>query len=250
MKTGFAGISIFVAVSLIVTACTSAVVNVNQADKADRFARVLRTRLEFVDQASQAVRYPIVEQKASERDGYRNTSFPDPMELSFHAVSGRLAGRDVDRFFRIRLKRAYSSLEPGTQDDFAISLAAIENMISTRASAYVPKPEDDGFKVEPADTRFARLVLSAGDPFYYPHFEREAGFIDRKIGSDFALLYGDRPCRISGAIRANDGVFRHELSFDRAGLHWMRIQSTGEGTMLVTRSDPSSSPVVYARIAK
>jgi hypothetical protein len=249
MKPAFNKIPIAVAVSWILLACTTVQVNVKEVDRADKSARVLRTRLDFVDQTYQAIPYSIVEQKSGDRGVYKHVSFPDPIEISLYAVSGRLAGGEADRFFRIRLKRAFASLESGTQQDFAISLATVEAMISSRAALYVPKPEDSDFRVEPADTRVARLILTAGDPGYYPYFERESGFIDRNTGSHFALLYVDRPCRIAGVIKANDGTFRHDLHFARAGLHWIQLQGTAEKTTFVTPRDPSGSVVVYARLA-
>lgn len=239
MKPRLADVFILVVLALI-AGCTGIQVNVNQADKADPSARVLRTRLEFVDQS-----YRIIPFSRSEE---QNPSYPDPIEVNFYSIAGRLAGADVDRFFRIRLKRAHSWIEAGTQQDFAISLKAIENLISGRAASYIARPEDSEFKVEPADSKFARLVLSAGNPFLYPYDERNAGFIDGKTGNHFALVYVDRPCRITGTIQANDGAFRHDLALDKAGLHWVRVQSTGEKNALVTRLDPVSAISVYVRV--
>ena len=249
MRPAFIEILIAVAVSSVLLACTTVQVNVMEANRADESARVLRTRLDFVDHTYQAIPYSIVEQKPGDRSVYKHVAFPDPIEVSFYAVSGRLAGGGADRFFRIRLKRAFASLEAGTQQDFAISLATLETMISNRAAPYIPKPEDTDFRVEPADTRIARLILSAGDPGYYPNFERESGFIGRNTGNHFALLYVDRPCRIAGVIKANDGTFRHDLHFARAGLHWIELKGSADKTTLVTPRDPSGSVVVYARLA-
>ncbi|HRH81197.1 MAG TPA: hypothetical protein PLW81_09150 [Thiobacillaceae bacterium] len=240
MKPRLAGVFIIVVLSLI-AACTGIQVNVNQADKADPSARVLRTRLEFVDQTYQAIPFSRIEQQPG------NPSYPDPIEVNFHSVAGRLAGPDVERFFRIRLKRAHSWIEPGTQQDFAISLKAIENLISGRAASYFARPEDSEFKVEPTDTKFARLVLSAGNPFLYPYDERNAGFIAGKTGDQYALVYVDRPCRITGTIQANDGAFRHDLALDKPGLHWVRIQSTGAKSARVTRLDPAGAISVYVK---
>ncbi len=246
MKIDFVRLLVAVAVSLSAIGCTSVQVNVKQADKADQAARVLRTQIEFVDRTYQTIPYAIVEQEPKQRDVYKYVVFHDPLEVSFYSVSGRLAGVP-GRLFRIRLKRAYAWIEPGTQKDFAISLAAMEDTIRSHASVYMPRPEDSDFKVEPAETRFARLLISAGDPFSYPYSEREAGFIDRKTDSRFALLYVDRPCRITGSIQANDGTFKHDLVFNQAGLHWMHVQAVGEKGALVTRLDPVGPVSVYVR---
>jgi hypothetical protein len=236
--------------SSMAAACTTVQVDVSRADKAGEAARVLRTRIDFVDSSDRVIPYTIIEQKPDERATYKHVSFPDPIEVNFYSVSGRLAGSEIDRFFRVRLKRTHAWIESGTQADFALSLAAIEEMIRARAAAYVPKPEDKDFNVAPADARFARLIVSAGSPFLYPYDEREAGFIDRTTGDHYALLYVDRPCRITGTIRANDGAFRHDLSFGKAGLQWVRIQPVGEADSLVTRLDPAGAVVVYVRHAR
>lgn len=248
MKTGFFRMLAAIALVLGATSCTSLQVDVKQADKLDPSARVLRTRIEFVNQTYQTIPDAIVEQDSRQRDVYRYVTFHDPMEVNFYSVSGRVAGVQ-DRFFRIRLKRAYAWLESGTQKDFAISLASIEEALRSHASVYAPKPEDSHFMVEPADTRLARLTLSAGDPFTYPYSEHEAGFIDRKTGGFAALLYVDRPCQITGTIQANDGVFEHALSFDKAGLHWIYVHPKHEGRMQVTRRDPEGPVAVYVRYA-
>lgn len=232
--------------ALGLAACAGPQVSTRLADRADPADRVLRTRLEFVDRTYRAIPDSVVEQDPRQRTVYPYVVFHDPIDLNFYAVPGRLAGMP-ERFFRIRLKRTYAQLEAGTQKDFAVSLAAVERMLAERASVYVPRPEDSDFSVQPADTRFARLILSAGDPFTYPYSEREAGFVDRGTEGRFVLLYVDRPCRIAGTIQANDGLFRHQLVFERAGLHWLRIWPTAGGGARVTQLDPEGPVSVYVR---
>lgn len=235
---------------LLVAACAGVQVDAGTADRADASARVLRTRLESVDRAFRSIPRTDANQMSAKGDSASLPALPDPIELNFHSIAGRLAGPDAERFFRIRLKRAHAGLEAGRQDDFAFSLAALEQMLGERAKVLAARPEDAGFEAVPAEARFARLILSAGEPAYYPYFEREAGFLDTAGGDQFALVYVDRPCRITGAIRADDGVFRHELAFDTAGLHWIRIEVTGERTAKVTRQSPAGPLIVYVRQAR
>lgn len=247
MRYSLTGRLLAAAMALTVSACTGIQVNVADAGKAGPAARVLGTRLEFVDRGYRAIPDAIVEQKSDQRDLFRHVPFPDPIEVSFYSLSGRPAGREVDRFYRLRLKRAHAWIEAGTQQEFALSLAAIEEAIRGRATRYRPQPEDRDFKVEPDDTALARLILSAGDPFLFPYNEHEAGFIERQTRDLFALLYVDRPCRITGAIQANDGLYRHDLAFNAAGLYWIRLQPAGDGSGLVTRNDPAGAVAVYSR---
>ncbi|MBL8486652.1 MAG: hypothetical protein JNK22_06170 [Rhodocyclaceae bacterium] len=232
--------------ALALAGCAGPQVDRRDAARAPAEDRVLRTRIEFVDRGLRAVPDAIVEQPPGERATYRHIGFDDPLELSFHAVPGRLAGLP-ERFYRIWLKRRHAWLEAGTQGDFAFSLAAIEGLLAARAAAYAAHPGDGDFRVAPADTRFVRLTLSAGSPFLYPYGDREAGFVERDTRDLFALLYVDRPCRISGAIRTNDGEYRHELAFDRAGLHWLHVRRTGERHALVTPRAPAGPLSVYVR---
>ena len=232
--------------ALVLAGCAGPQVPVRDADRARPEDRVLRSRIEFVDRAFRVVPDAIVEQPPGERTTYRHIGFDDPLELSFHAVPGRLAGWS-ERFFRIWLKRRHAWLEAGTQGDFAFSLAAIEGLLATRAAAHAAHPGDGDFRVEPADTRFVRLTLSAGSPYLYPYGDREAGFVERDTREQFVLLYVDRPCRISGGIRTNDGEYRHELAFDRAGLHWLHVRRTGERGAFVTPRAPAGPVSVYVR---
>lgn len=226
--------------------CSDMQVNTRHLDKVDQAERVLRTRIEFVDRTYREIPYEIVEQEPGKRKEYQHVIFDDPLELSFYHASGRLASK-ASRFYRIRLKRAYAWLESGTQKDFAINLSAIERELDGYASTYIPHPEDIDFRVEPSDTRLARLILSAGNPFSYPYSEHEAEFIDSKTRARYALLYVDRPCRISGSIRANDGLFRHELKIDKPGLHWMQIQPVENRSAFVSLADPEGPVSVYVR---
>ncbi len=242
LKLGLAGIICVFGLS----GCSDMQVNTRHIDKIDQAERVLRTRIEFVDRAYREIPYEIVEQEPGKRREYQHVIFDDPLELSFYQASGRLADK-ASRFYRIRLKRAYSWLESGTQKDFAINLSAIERELGGHASTYIPHPEDIDFRVEPSNTRLARLILSAGSPFSYPFGEHEAEFIDRKTRSRFALLYVDRPCHISGAIKVNDGLFRHELKIEKAGLHWMQIQPVENRSAFVSLANPEGPVSVYVR---
>lgn len=212
------------------------------ATQADRTPGSLRTRIEFVDR-NQGLLFNPAESPSPGPDIPRAPfAFADPLELSFHAIPGGLIG-PTQRFFRIRLKRAHSKLEAGSQGDFAFDLNALTERISPLAAPLPVNPDD--LVADPADTRLARLIVSVGDPFYYPFAEREAGFRDPAGPTRYALLFVDRPCRIWGRVQAQDGTYIHDLTFERAGLHWVRLSPPRNNTVMVQAGEPPHPPVVY-----
>lgn len=228
--------------------CVGPQVSERAADHATPQDRIVRTHIEFVDDAYRPL-FPDGAGRAARASG---ASLPDRTWLNFHPVPGRLAGLPSQRFFTLLLKSrdaAFSWMEPRTREDFAFSLVRLERMLSEHAMRYAPRLEDKAFVVDPPDTRFVRLVLRAGDsPF--PLTEYEAGFVESATRDQFVLLYVDRPCRISGDIEAGDGVYRHDIRLDTAGLHWLQIGRTGERTALVSAKAPVGAVAVYVRIGE
>ena len=226
--------------------CVGPMVSVRSADRAPPEDRVIRTHIEFVDSDYRAIPRAIVEQPAQK--GFEE--FHKVLWLSLYAVPGRIAGIPQPRFFELILKSGDAigaGMEPGTQENFALSLAKLEHMLAKYASAYVPRPEDGNFTVEPADTRFVRLTLTASSSPVFYMSQHESGFIEPTTRDHYVLVYVDRPCQISGDIQPRDGLYRHKLTFDRAGLHWLHIEKSGERAATVTVGDPAGPISVYVR---
>lgn len=243
MRLGIWGL-MFLLLSLY--GCVGPMVSVKSADRAPPEDRVFRTRIEFVDSEYRAIPKAIVKQPSQK--GFED--FHKVLWLSLYPVPGRIAGIPQPRFFEQILKSEDAIgawMEPGTQEDFALSLGQLERMLARHASAYIPRPEDSNFTVEPADTRFVRLTLTASaSPIFYM-YQHESGFIEQTTRDHYVLVYVDRPCQISGDIKPRDGLYRHKLTFDSPGLHWLHIHKTGERTATVTVGDPVGRVSVYVR---
>jgi len=231
---------------LSVYGCAGPMVSVRSADRAPPEDRVIRTHIEFVDSEYRAIPKAIVKQPSQK--GFEE--FHKVLWLSLYAVPGRIAGIPQPRFFELILKSEDATgawMEPGTQENFALSLGKLEHMLAKHASTYVPRPEDSNFTVEPADTRFARLTLTTSGSSISYMFQHESGFVEDATRDHYVLVYVDRPCQISGDIQPRDGLYQHKLTFDRPGLHWLHVHKTGERAATVTVGDPVGPVAVYVR---
>ncbi len=235
-----------IAISVIFAAgCAGVQVPVHKAEAPDSPARVLRSRIEFTDRHLVAIPYSIVEQDSGQRTAFRHITFADPIEVSFHSLG--LSVSTPQRLYHLRLKRKYAWLEAGTQQDFAIDLNVLEELIRPTAAPLLAQAGGETLAVSPAETRVARLMLSAGDPFNYPYGEFEAGFIDRRSGLHYVMIYVDRPCRISGVIAAREGTIAADIELSGSGLQWVALEQTGERSFRLFRGEPTGTTAIYVR---
>lgn len=224
-------------------------------------AAPLHTRLEFVDTRLQPIPLEILDAPPRSRRLYQAARFPDPLRLQIGHVAGHLAGpaAAVDR--TLLLKRSqHVALERQTQGGFTLDLADLERALAAAATGLAPRPEAPGFSIHPAATRLARLQLASLDNLWQP-VPAVTGFLDRGSGDELALVYVDRPSRISGRIDLGrtgtfvdafaetrtrfTGLYDHDLDLPRAGLHWVRIQHAGEGRFRISRSEPAGPVIVF-----
>lgn len=83
--------------------------------------------------------------------------------------------------------------------------------------------ENAGLTVQPRDMRFARLGTLPMKP-YTDNFIGLGSFLDKKSRDFLVLLYVDRPGVISGILRTENFEGKIHVSFDKAGLHWIKIK--------------------------
>lgn len=219
-------------------------------------------RLEFVDPDLQPVAAQNLAAAERWRAAYPRAAFPGTaVWLAFGIAPGRPAGpSEVRPYLRLLLAREPPLLERRYQGDFEVDLERAERELAAAAAPLAHRPEDDGLAATPADCRIARLQLGLYDSLHYP-MAATVGLVDS--AEQVALLYTDRPCRISGAIdlqrsatfvdldpalRARfAGRYEHDIDLPGAGLHWMRIQRDGPGSFSVRRTDaPSGMLRVFA----
>lgn len=223
--------------------------------------RPLRTRLEFVDKRLNTIPEEILRSEAKRSAVYPGGRFPDRLWLAYGYTPGRPAGPAApDLLFRFSLHRDKPALERHSQQDFEVNLGFIERSLARTAAPMSSRPEDQGLAVSPADARIARLLFGLFDSLHYP-IPAVVGFIDRASGAQLALLYADRPARITGRIdlahtgtfvdadataRARfTGSFDHDIRIPSAGLHWLQIREVGPRSFHVSRVEPAGPVTVF-----
>jgi hypothetical protein len=221
----------------------------------------LRTRMEFVDTSLAPIPQDLLRRPLAERPRMRHVRAPDPIELLFAAVPGRVAGPGADLLLRQRLRREPGMMETESQRSFGINLGYMRRGLERYATAYQSRAEDQGMRVDPAPTRLARLALAPAEPGQVQPYPAITSFIDREGGLEHLLLFVDRPCRITGRIdlartgtftdadpelrRRFTGVFDHAIELPHAGLHWLVVTPAGERQWRVSRAPTPRSPVVF-----
>lgn len=113
-----------------------------------------------------------------------------------------------------------------------------------RAAAQHARPLDSkiwphSFRLQPADTRIARVATLSG-----PARERMPhGFVTGIQAGDSAdhlvLVYFDRACRLGGIDREQRTSVDYRVNVPAAGLHWLRFAKTGPDAVQVSiEADP------------
>jgi len=131
-------------------------------------------------------------------------------------------------------------------DDLHFTLDLQENLSSVESAArpLSRKWRSRGLTIEPANTRLARL----GTFPYHADTHRSlggGGFINPVNRDTLILLYVDRPCEIRGQFTIEEEQFAHDLAFDRAGFHWIRISSPGPDKFKLVPY-PDNGPALFS----
>lgn len=226
----------------------------------------LGLRLDFVDLQMQPIDARTLRQPPTERVRMRHVRAPDPIELLFLAVPGRVAGPAAELVLRRRLRAAPGMLETDSQLGFAINLGYLQRALQRFAAPYQARSEDLSVRTEPAITGIARIALAVAEPGQTQPYAALCGFIDAANGQEYLLLWSDRPCHITGEVDLRQsgtfadthtemrqrftGLFHHEIELPRSGLHWLSLAPTGERRWLIRRADAPRAPFVYVLDAR
>lgn len=121
-----------------------------------------------------------------------------------------------------------------------INASALKAALIEQTAAETKKSMDSGLRIEPADTRFARIStllmnkgMAVGGIF--------AGFIDADSKNAMTLFYFDRPCRLTGFARgdANSLSRTYDVVVAKPGLNWLIAQPREAGGLTVRIADES-----------
>ena len=99
-----------------------------------------------------------------------------------------------------------------------------------------------GWKIAPADTRFARVGVSID--YEGPRRDlRQTRFVDSSSKNILLLVFFDRPCRLTGTVlpSARDATkYIVDVIIDKAGLNWLEFSTNGAPNYVVIRHAPGS----------
>jgi hypothetical protein len=122
-----------------------------------------------------------------------------------------------------------------------IHLTALRDALDTQAATIAAAAAKAGWKIEPADTRFARLATTivtadkARGPFW-------VGFVDSASKNKLLLVFFDRPCRLTGTVAIHENgttTYTVDVSIEKPGLNWLAITSSGSDRRLTNAELPS-----------
>ena len=91
----------------------------------------------------------------------------------------------------------------------------------------------DYLKIDPADTRIARLAPLALQPDGIDQVAT-VDWIDGATHERLMLVYVDRPCRITGALVRNDYTIRYNVRAAAAGYIWIGRRRMEDGEQMYT----------------
>ncbi|HEV8331435.1 MAG TPA: hypothetical protein VGQ22_08455 [Steroidobacteraceae bacterium] len=119
---------------------------------------------------------------------------------------------------------------------FTLDLEALTPTADEHAQPLIMPALARGFRVEPVETRIARVGTysydaETGDALGF------SGFIDPADRQLLTLIYVDRPCRLYGTIRLEESkVADLDARASTAGFHWLKIND----------QDPAHQRIVLA----
>lgn len=222
---------------------------------------MLRVRLQFIDPQRKPIPAALLRRSFAERTRMRHVRAPDPIELLFAAVPGRIAGPGAELLLRRRLRAEPGALEAESQIGFAINLGYMGRGLARFATPLQPRPEDQGLRIEPVPTRLARLALAPVEPGQVQPYPALCGFMDGDTDLEHLLVFVDRACRINGRLdlrqtgtfvdahaelsRRFSGLYEHAVDLPQAGLHWLALHPADERQWQVMRTDAPRNPFVY-----
>lgn len=162
--------------------------------------------------------------------------FTDAIMLRFPLVPAGIFGVPKSRsIFFVR-----------ADDDLHFNLDLQENLSNVESAARQLSRQwrNRGLTIKPANTRLARL----GTFPYHADTHRSlggGGFINPNNRDTLILLYVDRPCEIRGQFTIGEEQFAHDLTFETAGFHWIRVSSPGPDRFTLVPY-PDNGPALFS----
>ena len=131
---------------------------------------------------------------------------------------------------------------------FGESFTLTESLVEAKVKPFADVASDQlsrsGLTVDPGSTRLLRLGTFLHDAKTGAYVSG-AGFYDLESRDLLMLVYFDRPCRVSGTIRAPAGDRVHEIAVPASGIYWLRLKKTAPNAYRV-QVEPQPATVVMA----
>jgi TonB family protein len=127
-----------------------------------------------------------------------------------------------------------------------IDLANLAREAEAAAATLRADLKEKGLRVEPEETRFARV--SNGARIIGVDEVNVSGFVSMKDGTLLHLAWFDRPCRIRGEHETSTSVTEYAIEIEKAGLHWIWDEFIGDKRHRIRNVDTAGDLALVARL--
>jgi hypothetical protein len=127
-----------------------------------------------------------------------------------------------------------------------INLNELRVVLNQQSTTITADAATAGWKIDPADTRFARVSTTITNEGTRPLM---IGFVDSVTKNGLLLVFFDRPCRLTGTVlfHARNGeitTFAIDVTVDKAGLNWLKMTDDSDnGHDILTNTRVPSNPL-------
>ncbi|MCP4343288.1 MAG: hypothetical protein GY799_31535 [Desulfobulbaceae bacterium] len=149
---------------------------------------------------------------------------PSDVSMVYNLAPGALVG--VPHRYLLPLKRTADMRFNILFDD-----AMLEKMLPP--DVLIQDPSHEGLTVEPANTKFGKIVFYSFQPGKTPHGPLEdygegLFLFDQQANTKFWILYADRASHITGTILLDDTIFSVNIHIPSAGFLPVRVSKVKE----------------------
>jgi hypothetical protein len=133
--------------------------------------------------------------------------------------------------------------EVDSTSTFPVDFSELRKIFNRRSTTITPDATRAGLKIDPVDTRFARVATGLGmdntsEPLGF-------GFIDAVSKKPLTLAFFDRPCRLSGIVKEHEmTILFFDVVVHAAGLTWMQMTADGADHVSVTNAPGRPTPIL------
>jgi hypothetical protein len=126
-----------------------------------------------------------------------------------------------------------------------INLSDLQVALNEQSSTLTKDAETAGWKIDPADTRLARVATTIT---HEGTSGLMVGFVDSASKGNLLLVFFDRPCRVTGTVLVQPRedqttTFVIDVDIEQAGLNWLKITGDSQGHDVITNTQAPLTPL-------